>query len=269
MSENVKTNIRICLHAQNGFVKQAVVSHTDKVMLQIEERYKEGDYLSICTDIWPIPLRICLDKTRPAADIWLTANRMEFQIPFKKDRGVYPVNAFSLENSYISVEKISQEEWEIYRNLSENPWDKRGETSYYPHCRANAETRDEAVFAARNTIDGVLENSCHGEWPYQSWGEDENQSAEIMIEFGRRVLVDKVTICLRADFPHDNYWKEATLLFSDGSREKITLKKTKEVQKFVVIPRKIEWVKLIEMIRGEEESPFPALTQWAVYGKNV
>jgi hypothetical protein len=73
---------------------------------------------------------------------------------------------------------------------------------------------------------------------------------------------------IRADFPHDNYWKHATLQFSDGSSEELTLEKTKESQVFTFSPRTIEWAKLTRLIKSEEESPFPALTQWAVYGKN-
>jgi hypothetical protein len=57
--------------------------------------------------------------------------------------------------------------------------DRRGETSYYPHCSATVETRGESVFAARNTT----------------------------------VFAGKVFINLRADFPHDNWWREAVLAF--------------------------------------------------------
>lgn len=44
------------------------------------------------------------------------------------------------------------------RNLAKNVMDQHGETNCYPHASANVETRGEAVFAARNAIDGV-----HGE----------------------------------------------------------------------------------------------------------
>ena len=39
------------------------------------------------------------------------------------------------------------------------------------------ETGGEAVFAARNAIDGIYENSSHGEWPYQSWGINRDPNA--------------------------------------------------------------------------------------------
>ena len=264
----INKKIAACVCAENGLIKQKA-EHDESVELRGVAPYEQGDYVSISTKTWPIALRISLDKTRPAADIWLTSDHMEFPIPFGNEREAYPPNAFEGENREICVELIPVEEWNKQRNLSENPWDKRGETAYYPHCRANVETRDESVFAARNTIDGVVENTCHGEWPYQSWGDAEHLDAEIEIVFGRRVSVDKAVIHLRADFPHDNYWKEAVFVFSDGSEEVINLQKMKEAQEFHFTPREVEWVKLKNMVRGEEESPFPALTQWAFYGKNI
>ena len=267
MSNHVNEGMIVCIHAENGRIKQSA-EHADNIKMNIKKPYEAGDYISINVRKWPTALRISFDKTRPAANIWLTSDRMEFQIPFGKETEAYPRGAFQADNSEITVAAISGEIWEEYGNLSENPWDRRGETSCYPHCRANVETRDESVFAARNTIDGVTENTCHGEWPYQSWGDAENLEAEIIIEFGRMVWIDKAVIHLRADFPHDNYWKEAVLVCSDGSTEVLHLKKTRDAQEIHLIPRKVEWVKLKGMVRGEKESAFPALTQWAFYGKN-
>ena len=44
---------------------------------------------------------------------------------------------------------------------------------------ANVETRGEAVFAARNAIDGIYENDAHGIWPYQSWGINRDPNAAL------------------------------------------------------------------------------------------
>ena len=74
-------------------------------------------------------------------------------------------------------------------------------TGFYPHASANVETRGEAVFAARNAVDGVYENDAHGTWPYQSWGINRDPSAALTIEFGRSVTVDELRLTLRADFP--------------------------------------------------------------------
>src|SRR5699024_11398160 len=93
---------------------------------------------------------------------------------------------------------------------------------------ANVETRGEAVFAARNAIDGIFENSSHGEYPYQSWGINRDPNAALTLDFGREVLLDELRITERADFPHDNYWTRATVTFSDGSQLEIPLVKSRK-----------------------------------------
>ena len=67
------------------------------------------------------------------------------------------------------------------------------------------ETRGEAVFAARNAVDGIYENGAHGSWPYQSWGINRDPNAALTIDFGRAVTVDEIHLTLRADFPHDSW----------------------------------------------------------------
>ena len=63
----------------------------------------------------------------------------------------------------------------------------------------NVETRGEAVFAARNAIDGVYENDAHGIWPYQSWGINRDPNAALTLDFGRPVTIDELRLTLRAD----------------------------------------------------------------------
>ena len=41
-------------------------------------------------------------------------------------------------------------------------------------------------------------------------GINQQLDAALKIEFGREVLLDKVILTLRADFPHDNYWQQVT-----------------------------------------------------------
>lgn len=87
------------------------------------------------------------------------------------------------------------------------------------------ETRGESVFAARNAIDGVCENRSHGEWPYESWGINMQDDAEMTVEFGQEVVTDRIVLYTRADFPHDNWWTQVTLTFSDGTDIKWKLEK--------------------------------------------
>ncbi len=74
---------------------------------------------------------------------------------------------------------------------------------------------------------------------------------------------------LRADFPHDNWWKEITIAFSDGSTLTAPLDKRADGQEICFEKRVVTWLELRNLIKAEQESPFPALTQIAVYGTVV
>lgn len=121
------------------------------------------------------------------------------------------------------------------------------------------ETRGESVFAARNTIDGLLVTSGHSFFPYTSCGEGEDPGAHIDIFFGRKILAEEVQIFLRSDFPHDNYWQKGRLAFSDGTALPVTLQKTGLCQS-VMLPKPIEteWVRLSDLKKDDADpSPFP------------
>ena len=136
----------------------------------------------------------------------------------------------------------------------------------YPHASANVETRGEAVFAARNAIDGTVAVSSHGRWPFASWGINIQDDAELTLDFGRPVTIDELRLTLRADFPHDAWWTQATVEFDDGSREVLELKKSAAPQCFAIAPRTVKSLKLFELIKAEDPSPFPALTQIEAWG---
>ena len=250
--------------------KRAGAGGRDSAELCFAGEYAVGDRIEVQSDTYPIALALRFDPAIGEALVWLTGPRLEFPVPCGEPRDPYPPGAFGPGNKRLSVSRADEQIWKSYRNLSVNPLDRRGASAYFPHCTATVETRDESVFAARNTIDGVVEPFCHGAWPYQSWGDAEDPRAEIMIEFGRPVIADKLVINLRADFPHDNYWKQARLFFSDGGGMALDLKKSGDDQAFVFPARKTEWVKLTELVKdADDPSPFPALTQWAVYGHDA
>ncbi len=262
----MKDFFRIMVFDKQGRIRQQQEGE-GRAALRPSSPYEPGDVIRIESRRIPCPLKVSLSPALPEAEVWLEDHAMEFPVPFGEETQAYPAEAFGEERG-IWVEAVSSQRWEAYRNLSENPLDRRGETSVYPHCTASVETRGESVFAARNTIDGRCENTFHGEWPYTSWGDNEDPEAEIRIDFGRRVLADRAEILIRADFPHDNYWKEATLEFSDGSAVRLFMEKTGNWQSFPFIPRTISWVTLKELKKSVGESPFPALTQWRIFGKD-
>ena len=209
-----------------------------------------------------------VDDALGASMCYLTEDAV-YQIPFGEKKTVYSPKSFSGNVHYLFTRVAEPEEVRRYRNLALNPADQHEAAGCYPHASANVETRGESVFAARNAIDGIFANHDHGRWPYQSWGINRDPNAEMKVEFGRKVRVDCVRVCLRADFPHDSYWTEGTVSFSDGSREVLRFEKTDKPQTFRIQPRTIEWLTFGRLIKVPDESPFPALTQLEVYGNDL
>ena len=146
--------------------------------------------------------------------------------------------------------------------------DNAENTGLFPHAKANIETRGESVFAARNAIDGCYANSSHGNWPYQSWGINQDPNAELTLDFGRAVRIDRLVFTIRADFPHDSWWTQGTVSFSDGTSEVVELGKRAEPQCFPIKRQGITWLKVGQLIKADDPSPFPALTQIEAFGRN-
>ena len=69
-----------------------------------------------------------------------------------------------------------------------------------------------------------------------------------------------------ASFPHDNWWVKGTVEFSDGSSMVLDLEKTDGAQEFTFSEKKISWLVLKDLIKADDPSPFPALTQIEVFG---
>lgn len=208
-----------------------------------------------------------LDDAKGSSLVYLTG-KVQYVIRFGEKRVNTSPKVFSGNRHVISVRKAMEEEKQNYRNLSENVWDQHGEVHCYPHASANVETRGESVFAAKNAIDGVRANLSHGEWPYESWGINRREDAVMKLDFGREIETNKLVMYLRSDFPHDNWWEKATVKFSDGSSMVLSLKKTNRGQAFSYAPKKICWLELCELIKADDPSPFPALTQIEVYGRD-
>ena len=81
------------------------------------------------------------------------------------------------------------------------------------------------------------------------------------------VEVDRIILYTRADYPHDNWWKKATVTFSDGSTMELELKKTGEAQEFTFEKKKMEWLQIGELIKSEEPSHFRHLCSWKCMGR--
>lgn len=228
--------------------------------------YQQGDRIALEVSTSGLYCMVQFEDSLPAALVYVAARESNYYIPFGQNRVVFSPKSFGGERHLIRARVATAAEIAQHRNLAFNPFDQHGQNGFYPHAQANVETRGEAVFAAYNAIDGVYENASHGEWPYQSWGINRDPNAEWTLFFGRQVLVDQLRLTLRADFPHDNYWTQATVAFSDGTEETIQLTKTADPQAFAIAPRRVEWLVLKQLIQAQGESPFPALTQFEAWG---
>lgn len=229
---------------------RAVSDKADEVILVYAPAYIAGDKIRLAVGapgfvVAQAPMtpwsRRC--STSPARSTWRC--RSATRIP-------YSPRAFAGEMHRLSVRAARPEEVAARRNLALNPFDHSSIATAFPHASANVETRGEAVFAARNAIDGQKAASDHGKWPWTSWGINRDPNAAMTVAFGRKVVVDEVVFYGRADFPHDAWFEAATLVFSDGSEETLALTKTGAGQGRRFAPHTVEWVRLERLIKAED-----------------
>ncbi|MBL7219383.1 MAG: hypothetical protein ISS69_04655 [Phycisphaerae bacterium] len=135
-----------------------------------------------------------------------------------------------------------------YRNLALNPKDVMGDSKVFPHASTNSVCRNNPVFGAHNVINGKTANTGHG-GAFPSWGPDKREDLWIKIDLGKTFEIDKIVLWIRAQERHDKHWHSATLVFSDGSKEKISIKWTKDPQTFKFKKRKVKWVKFTELVQ--------------------
>lgn len=242
-------------------------NENSQVKLVYSQGYEPGDAIVLRSTEVPVNLVIQLEDSMPPAFVYLSEEAFRFVVPHGEKRASYSPKSFVGEMHVITARVAFPEEIQAYKNLALNPYDQHDNSSCYPHASANAETRGESVFAARNAINGNTANDSHGEWPYESWGINGREDAEITVHLGRIVIIDKVVLTLRADFPHDNYWEQVTLNFPDGSSHTASLVKTHQPQVISLAPRNVDRITLSKLIKSEDPSPFPALTQIEVYGR--
>lgn len=259
--------LRITVTGADGQVK-AQAAGTDAVTLVYQAPYAEGDVITM-TGSAPGFVVARLEDSLPEVLGWL-AGEFRLVVPFGEKRVSYSPKSFTGDIHLLWARTAEPEELTGSRNLAFNPLDSHDNCGFFPHASANVETRGESVFAARNAIDGCYANDSHGPWPYQSWGINRDPEAELTLDFGREVEISRLVFTLRADFPHDNWWKQCTVRCSDGSELTPEFVKTGARQTIALEPRRVRWIKVGQLIKDETDpSPFPALTQLEVWGSEV
>lgn len=238
----------------------------EQVILAFEDIYEEGDTIRLSGLHPGHHYVVRIDDTMDESLIYVTEPYLTYEVPFGEKKKSYNTKSFTGRRHYLTCRPARDYEIQGYRNLAKNVMDQHGMRGSFPHASANVETRGESVFAARNAIDGVTANRSHGSWPYESWGINKRQDAEMLLEFGCPVDCDRVVLWTRADFPHDNWWIQARLTFSDGSVETVKMEKSMGPHVFYIEKHNITWLRLDQLVQSNDPSPFPALTQIEVYG---
>ncbi|WP_461214015.1 hypothetical protein [Lacticaseibacillus sp. GG6-2] len=262
------TKISLTLAAKDRVLKEA--SADNSTYLAFTERYASGDTYVVAVDHTPCYIVAQLDAALAPALIYLTESPWRFTIPVNTQREwPYPDAAFAGDRHYATVRYATTADYSGRFNLAVNSHDLRGQTGAFPHASANAETRGELVFFARNAIDGLVANEKHGNYPFQSWGIDQRDDATFSLDFGRPVVMDTLALVLRADYPHDSYWTQLTVSFSDGTTEVLKPHKTAAKQRFTIKPRTVTSLQLTQLVKDQDASTFPALTEIEAYGHNA
>ena len=244
----------------------AAASHACEALLCVDRVYQPGDQIILSG---AKHLYVQMDQGMPGGEVFLPEGKMTWNVPAGEHRLAYAPGIFEAARHVISARMLSEYETAARRNIARNPADLRGNTDFYPHCTANVETRNEACFCARNVIDGLRFNTFHGEWPFQSWGIGAREDAWCRLDFGRDVLVDEMALTLRADFPHDAYWTSGHVILSDGTDREFSLKKSGDRQHISLGRHVVRWMRLERMIKSNDPSAFPALTEWEVWGSDA
>ena len=254
----------ISITGADGAVKASARGEGSAVLVY-SAPYAEGDSIRMSADAPGYVVALLEDSMAQAFGYLSGEYRLD--VPFGEKRVSYSPKSFTGDIHLLWVREAAAEEVSARKNLCCNVLDAHENTGLYPHATANVETRGESVFAGRNAIDGCCANAGHGPWPYQSWGINRDPDAELTIDFGRSVTIDTLVFTLRADFPHDNWWRTATVSFSDGSEVHPEFVKTGARQSFPIAPRTVRWLKLGKLLKDETDpSPFPALTQIEAWG---
>ena len=83
------------------------------------------------------------------------------------------------------------------------------------------------------------------------------------------VEVDRIILYTRADFPHDNWWRSVQFTFLYVIELDMRMEKSVLPHEITFPATQIMWLEMHSMVKSEEPSPFPALTQIEVYGREA
>jgi hypothetical protein len=248
-------------------------SKSGSVEFDFDREYQPGDRIVFNG---PHRMAVRLDDTVPECLIYSPEGDLTYEIPYgraeQQTGSAYAPEAFVGTSHRVRFREVKKHELSTYRNLALNPCDlPSSETQpaqFFPHASSNSVSRSLFDFEARNAIDGSVQNGHHGVWPYQSWGPQLRTDIWWKLDFGRLVKLDKVRLMVRADFPHDSYWKSAEVEFSDGSRVPLRIEGSPAFQEFHFPARRVSWLR-IDRVVPEDPTKWCSFIEVEAWGKDI
>ncbi|HEY0796912.1 MAG TPA: discoidin domain-containing protein [Acidisarcina sp.] len=239
-----------------GLDPSARPSKQGQAVLSFDREYQPGDRIVFHGEP---RMAVQVDETIPECLIYIPASAQgsfSYEIPYgreeKQTGSAYAPESFAGNSHRVTARELTAKETKGYRNLALNPCDvprpEDAAIEFFPHASSNSVSRGLYDFEARNAIDGATKNGHHGVWPYQSWGPQLRTDIWWKVDFGRPVELDKIRVMVRADFPHDSYWKSADVEFSDGSKVPLQIASSAEFQDFKFSKRRVSWMRIINVV---------------------
>jgi hypothetical protein len=234
-------------------------SGVDTASLNFGRVYQPGDRILFNG---PQRMAVRLDESMPECLIYISrseSGRSSYEIPYgraeQQTGSAYSPESFAGPSHQVVVRALNKQELSGYRNLALNPCDllqsDAASNQIFPHASSNSVSRSLFDFESRNAIDGNIQNGHHGIWPYESWGPQLRTDIWWKVDFGRPVELDKIRLMVRADFPHDSYWKSADLEFSDGSHIAVQIEQSAEFQHFSFPKRRVSWMRIANVVPAD------------------
>lgn len=230
--------------------------------------YREGDKFKIRSDFEFV--FVSLDASQKLSLIYLPEKELTYTVPFGAALNAYDRASWESGVHRIIIREASEDEAYGERNLALNSLDFEDAKRSFPHATASFVTRGDAVFKARNAVDGVICNTSHGEYPYHSWAGGAREDLTFELDFGSEVEITEIIFYLRADFPHDTYWKALNVLFSDGEKIPAHFEETASGQALKLEKTKTtKTVTLTDFRQASLPLSWAALSQIEVIGKYI
>lgn len=232
--------------------------------------YTSGDVIELEVDRAPGLYWIQFDEALGERLVYLAQPRVSYQVILDDtERRPYSPKIFSGQRHYLTARRATAGQAGERRNLALNPYDRRGADGILPHASSNLGDGQDPAFRERNALDGIIANSSHGSFPFQSWGTERRADAHLRLDFGRRVLLGELAFVLRGDYPHDSHWTSLTVEFDDASTLQVPLEPASGRQGFAFPELVTASLTLRDLVKADDDSPFPALTQLEAYGHDL